>query len=1411
MSDDGGLLNGALSQGRANQETIQLARHHCAQMRFVECGGRGMAEAATGLPINMRRVECPYAQGGSSGNLDWIASDFYEDQCVGCLHRQPTGQVPNLATRVEERRAEAAAAVAEGERQIERQQQRWRNRLQARRALMVEADPAMSQAIADIGTVDREPGLGRTEQGSEDQDAALRRLSALADQAPQVFTPPVVDLAVRLVEDADATSLLAPLRHLGRRDTSIGRSVVVAALTTLRREPNVEAGRCINELRSHVRLDDIDEPVVHSLVVVAGGPSIDFLGRHRRSTAADSGGLRVAAELAPDLVVKILREMLPGAGPVSALILPPGAGGKDTDRPGRSDSSAEHSRTSAAAAIGSLLSSHPRVPERLVDALVRNLAVGGDRYDRQPIASVTRVLAAMLVLEIGDVPVALQGAAVSASRELRQRLFDVYEQAVRLIDPSDRWRQPEDPVVPPDGIGNIYDKLVTVCLARIGGDWGHNVGYSAAHLIADLAKTAPDQMLSRIDVLLGAFLDAIQRIDEPPVTSLEVPVISPQSPFLAGLEEYDRRQSLGATARELLSAVEEAGNIDPMKVCRAVTALIADERDAERGIDASWRLIPLLGKLGRAHGDEPRVLRVILPTLHTYLLGADAALRSAALDAWVDIASRWPVPSSLPDLLQALLDDAHVVVIGSMLRAARRLPWSEEDRVRLLFYAARVCRVVDAADQKDLLKSAMSTVRNLTRDDDELAAAGQKLVLGRASELDGYDLRDALRGDWLPEVARSAEMASLRLAQARDPQINDRFNVGDDEELCALLDCGAGLGALSVDDLTVAALDLTPEMPLAAAEFAEVAWRAGRPQDAAKVMQAVVEQTPSVPAYELKRAAARLVGDAAAFDAADLNNLASATDTLTRSLEAIPSDSTDDLARQVRTRIAIRHLLAGSEPPNVDGSRLRPTRSGRPADSSRERADRLTTAGAELAATAQRLTATATYVRAVASLCDIAAHLFRLNAAELDADSAAVQAHATASRRLAGDLIDGIAAALGDDDPLARPLTDLLRDIADVTTGSQSIELLTRCSTLPLPLLIVDGPRSRTLPSSFRHDPEEEASDDPIAVVLASIDGQLITGPQVLRPQWVYQLGLEVHPPQWPDWADYLDAELVSHLSPTEVETPIFTWLRPADEEDESTLSAEGTLVLRFGLGAGHPAPPFLLSLRWRGADDKTLTTQLIDVAGHHELRFRPFDSSRDYLTNDRPLDERLLTLYEQIRSGGYDEDHIQAFCRLFTAVSRAALAITWDKKYKEGTSVHEKVFHDDLYSRLQQEPELGGRLERGSPLALGFLDVRHDKITAELKVERRTPVTPEAAPKYMGQPTQYASADGARLSILCILDLSRKRSPIGTPENYVFTLQPALHGLTNPEAPSLVAVIIINGNNPRPSSFSRRKTLIQQ
>ena len=64
------------------------------------------------------------------------------------------------------------------------------------------------------------------------------------------------------------------------------------------------------------------------------------------------------------------------------------------------------------------------------------------------------------------------------------------------------------------------------------------------------------------------------------------------------------------------------------------------------------------------------------------------------------------------------------------------------------------------------------------------------------------------------------------------------------------------------------------------------------------------------------------------------------------------------------------------------------------------------------------------------------------------------------------------------------------------------------------------------------------------------------------------------------------------------------------------TLSATGTLILRFALPASSPAPPFLVNLRWRGTRDGKPVIQKLDVASHREIRCRPFDASRDFPTN---------------------------------------------------------------------------------------------------------------------------------------------------------------------------------------------------
>src|SRR5262245_42397498 len=114
-----GELERAYALGLSNRTTIELARRHCLDMTFTrwDGGGRGWAAQSSGLPIDTRQVSCPVARGNMAGmNLDWLVSDFYDQHCVGCQRRRPTGEVPNLASVMEERKAHAMAA-AEAERQ----------------------------------------------------------------------------------------------------------------------------------------------------------------------------------------------------------------------------------------------------------------------------------------------------------------------------------------------------------------------------------------------------------------------------------------------------------------------------------------------------------------------------------------------------------------------------------------------------------------------------------------------------------------------------------------------------------------------------------------------------------------------------------------------------------------------------------------------------------------------------------------------------------------------------------------------------------------------------------------------------------------------------------------------------------------------------------------------------------------------------------------------------------------------------------------------------------------------------------------------------------------------------------------------------------------------------------------------
>ncbi|GGR47989.1 hypothetical protein [Streptomyces aurantiogriseus] len=907
-NDTNRVFDDAVRMGRENAHTMEMARRHCLNMTFTEFGGRGMAEAATGLPINMRRVACPVAHGGAAMNLDWIAGQFYDEHCIGCAHRRPTGDVPNLATVMDERK-EAAARAEEAERaETARRHHYWEQRREHRRSARASSDTAMASALDDIGVLDREPG---TERDTAACDGALRRLTALAERAPETFTTAVIELALGLVSDVHVSVLLTPLRHVARVRSECAADVVQAAVNTLRRGPVEEAGRCVADLLTPRYADQLDEAVVRSLVYLAE-PRTRHFGSYEGGTG-DATGLRVAAGVVPRTVVAVLTGMLPAPRPLESLVVPAGA------RPApRTRREAETDRRAAASAVRALAFTHADLAGLLVPSMLLNMGVDGDHHDDPaPVGTIQQALAALLVLAVGDVPARLERTGSTAGDTVCQRLFGVLEQASHLIDPNDRFRTANDPQLDESQQRTVFEYLLSTCLTRVGGDWGDDVRVQAATLTEQLAQTHPAWAQPHVAALLGAVLttiDTLESADTAPTTLLATPETVP--PQLRLLERMAYRQSLASSTRRLLDALEHTATVDAAAVCRAVIDTIADERDSQRRQVIVPRLLPLLGTLGRRHGDHPGLLRMILPLLHTYVVDADVASRSAALSAWADIGAAHRLPSSISDLLPALLEDHYIAVIDGVLDTAMRLEWSDEDTLRLLFYALLVCAQVDIDRFPDTVKKAMTAAARLSRGDEALRTHTEQQILKRAADLDRYHLRDALRRDWLPQTATSSAMAQLRLRQVRDPHINDRFNDHDNRQLCALLDCGPGLAGLAVEDLREAALELGPHRVFGSAEYAEVAWRAARPADAAVLMNAALEAIPNEPAFAVHRGLVSLIGAAAAFDAAAATggDTTAAAIELTQAADIVGDDSdARTLTDQARTRVTIRSLLTGHE------------------------------------------------------------------------------------------------------------------------------------------------------------------------------------------------------------------------------------------------------------------------------------------------------------------------------------------------------------------------------------------------------------------------------------------------------------------------------------------------------------------
>jgi len=1094
----------AIRMGRENAIVIELSRRHCQRMEYFEAGGRGMLEAATGLPINMRRIRCPKANGTMGGaNLEIVAVAFYKEHCIGCDLRASTGQLPTLSTLVEEQDAAEDAEESAAAERLSRAQAEWEARAQRRRSQAVGADPALVSVIDDLERLDPRPGSA----GSDASSAALRRLMALADRAPQTYSEKTVGLMLDLL-DADAgNGLLGPLRVLARGRVELRDPLVKRALVVLAEFADPDAARVLVQFSDLVSPSQLTTRVVHSLVEAAVGLQADSIGHLGPNRSSDPAALLLAAQVAPDTLTLVLSEMLPGPQAETSLLLPTGS--RPQPLPGRHSA---RDRGTAAAALGHLLVTHAKLATQLADALIRNAMIPGDRYDTFPDRRVSQTLARFLAEDVGDTRKKLEAAGASASDEQRERLFRAWQSVAGLLEPDGAERIGGDPALSEILRDSVRESLFSVCMGMVGGSWGHDVAFQAAETVERLAERSPRWASSRIDSLLGGAIIALQAQLHVGTSSLVTPADS--NPVMASMEAEGRRISFRSAAQRLLRAVEACAVSDPIAAATSLADCIRFEREEDLEAELRWWLLPVIGEVAARHGSHGGVLPIVLPILYTYLVDSSPALRARAITAWASVARRHTLPATLEDLLPVLLADNHVIVATALYESIPVLRLSPTNELKVLGSAVELCLKLPRGEHADLVKALIRTIRTLAQRMPDSPSAIELVALDRASDLDGYDLARVLDGWWSSEARQSGQMARLRLRQVGDPQINDRFNRRDDELVVSLLEVGPGLADLSLDELTSVALSFGPEAVLAGLQIVEVAWRAGRVADATVVAQRLSASLPSTQAFEAQRRLTALVEMALQEDREGESLVTSS-----------PSDEDGGLFTRLSSQLQLRRRARGLLRAEAAGSLLEHH------SRMNERADALAKVARQLEKSTRRATPTAMYVRMYAALCHVASALVRLDAALQEGAKDDIKAYRGSVKRLVKALAKEVSSSFGDNDLLTTELAASLATVRSAVKRGEIPALLAKWAKLSIPLVIVEGsPMSRRKPA--RNQRAESSPPTPIAVVLVSIDGRLMTGPAVLRPNTVYELGVEVQPDEWPKWAERLDLELgrVSHM-----------------------------------------------------------------------------------------------------------------------------------------------------------------------------------------------------------------------------------------------------------------------------------------
>ncbi len=256
----------------------------------------------------MAEIRCKHASGQRVSAMDFmrLAMEFYEENCVGCSFRTPTGRLPTVVSEVEERRRQIAARDQQEREELALRHASWQQRKTERdRAIATEGYPVRDLA-GYIDVVDPEPTVELTadETGI---GTARRRIEETARLAPALFNEALVETIVALATASYDGMAQTVLRLLGNAGVVSKKRAAQIAAQTLRVFPIREAGQTVAEFAKE--LSPLEVANASNGAIMLASDNDEAIGSLRRIPAEPVALLALAAvnlDTVMDAVLRIL-------------------------------------------------------------------------------------------------------------------------------------------------------------------------------------------------------------------------------------------------------------------------------------------------------------------------------------------------------------------------------------------------------------------------------------------------------------------------------------------------------------------------------------------------------------------------------------------------------------------------------------------------------------------------------------------------------------------------------------------------------------------------------------------------------------------------------------------------------------------------------------------------------------------------------------------------------------------------------------------------------------------------------------------------------------------------------------------------------------------------------------------------